>query len=234
MKFEDIKGVFKKHELSIESIDNPYGDYYTVRIKNDTDVNWAPGDHAMITLPGKKIQGQKYRMFSVASVPNEGVLLLGTRTGKEKSSFKKALLEMEAGEKISIRGPFGWFKLQDETSPIVLFASGVGVTPIRSLLKQLEFNTNRPVEVVYSSSQYYLFGNEIEEIAVNNPKINLYKLSSKEETTAQLEKLAQHYGNSAYYYNSGAPAVLKSVKEQYIKNGIHKKRIIADAFMGVK
>jgi len=234
MKFEDIKGVFKKNELTIESIDNPYADYYTVRIKNDSDVSWTPGDHAIITLPGKKIQGQKYRVFSVASTPDEGIILLGTRTGKEKSSFKKELLTMKAGEKVGVRGPFGWFKVQDETSPIVLFAGGVGITPIRSLLKQLEFNTNRPVEVVYSSSEYYLFGNEIEEITVNNSKITLYKVSSIEETTAQLDKLVKQYGNSAYYYNSGAPVVLKSVKKRYIDSGIQKKRIIADAFMGVK
>lgn len=234
MNFKDIKGVVKKGEFPIESIENPYGDYYIIKIKNDANLTWIPGEHGIYTLPNRKIEGRKYRLFSVASIPEEGFLMIGTRTGKDISGFKKALITMKPNEKISLRGPFGWLKIKDETSPIVLFASGVGVTPIRALLKQLEFNTNRAIEVVYSSSGYYLFGDEIEQIAINNPMIQLHKLSSREETAAKLNGLANKYGNSAYYYNSGAPAVLKSVKKQYMDKGIKKNRIISDTFLGVK
>jgi len=234
MKFNDIKGVIRKGEFTVESIENPYADYYTVKFKNDTDVTWVPGEHGIFTLPSKKIEGRKYRLFSLASIPEEGFILLGTRTGKEISSFKQALLTMKPNEKISVRGPFGWLKIQDETSPIVMFASGVGITPIRALLKQLEFNTNRPIEVVYSSSGYYLFGDEIENIAMNNPMIQLYKMTSRKETATKLDDLAVYYGNAAYYYNSGATTVLRSVKKQYMEKGIKKDRIISDIFLGVK
>lgn len=134
----------------------------------------VPGEHSIFTLPNKKVEGRKYRLFSITSIPEEDFILLGTRTGKEISSFKQALLTMSPNEKITLRGPFGWFKIQNETSPIVMFASDVGITPIRALLKQLEFNINRPIEVVYSSSGYYLFGDEVENIARNNPMIQLY------------------------------------------------------------
>ncbi|MBM6614985.1 FAD-dependent oxidoreductase [Desemzia sp. RIT804] len=234
MDFKDVTGVVKKGTFPIESIENPYGDYYIVKIKNDAGLTWVPGEHGIYTLPDKQIKGRKYRLFSVASIPEEGFIMIGTRTGKEISSFKQAMLSMEPGEKVTLRGPFGWFKIKDETSPVVLFASGVGVTPVRALLKQLEFNTNRAIEVVYSSSGYYLFGDEIEQIAMNNPMVHLNKLSSREETAAKLGELADKYGNSAYYYNSGAPAVLKSAKKQYMEKGIKKKRIISDTFLGLK
>lgn len=234
MKFKDIKGVIKKGEFSVESIENLYGDYYTVKLKNDAGITWIPGEHGVFTLPSKKIEGRKYRLFSVASVPEEGFILIGTRTGKEISSFKKALLTMKPNEKVALRGPFGWLKIQDETTPIVMFASGVGITPIRALLKQVEFTTNRPIEVVYSSSGYYLFGDEIENIARENPVIQLYKMTSRKETAAKLDELADHYGNAAYYYNSGATAVMRSVKKQYREKGINKNRIISDLFIGAK
>lgn len=234
MDFKDIKGVVKKGEFPIESIENPYGDYYIIKIKNDVNLTWIPGEHGIYTLPNKKIEVRKYRLFSVASIPEEGFLMIGTRTGKNISGFKKALITMKPNEKISLRGPFGWLKIKDETSPIVLFASGVGVTPIRALLKQLEFNTNRAIEVVYSSSGYYLFGDEIEQIAINNPMIQLHKLSSREETAVKLNALADKYGNTAYYYNSGAPAVLRSAKKQFMEKGIKKNRIISDTFLGLK
>ena len=55
-------------------------------------------------------------------------ILIGTKTGKETSSFKRALLTMKPNEKIALRGPFGWLKIQDENLPIAMFASGVGIT----------------------------------------------------------------------------------------------------------
>lgn len=115
-----------------------------------------------------------------------------------------------------------------------MFASGVGITPIRALLKQVEFNTNRPIEVVYSSSGYYLFGDEIENIAMNNPMIHVYKMASREETAVKLDELVNCYGNAAYYYNSGSPTVLRSVKKRYRETGIKKNRIISDLLLGAK
>lgn len=234
MDFKDVKGMVKQRELPIESIENPYGDYYIVKIKNDAGLTWVPGEHGIYTLPNKSIEGRKYRLFSVASIPEEGFLLIGTRTGKDISSFKKNLVNMQPGEKITIRGPFGWMKVKDETSPIVMFASGVGITPFRALLKQLEFDTKRPIEVVYSSSGYYLFGEEIENITQNNSMIHLHKMTSREETTAKLDELAAEYGDAAYYFNSGSPSVLKSVKKRYREKGISKKRIVSDTFFGAK
>ena len=64
--------------------------------------------------------------------------------------------------------------------------------------------------------------------------IQLYKLASRKETAAKLDELADHYGNAAYYYNSGATAVMRSVKKQYRKKGINKNRIISDLFLGAK
>ena len=43
----------------------------------------------------KKIDGKKWRAFSIASTQKEDVILLGTRTGKTPSSFKKALIRLK-------------------------------------------------------------------------------------------------------------------------------------------
>lgn len=232
MKLKDIKGVINRGEFIVESIENPHDDYYTVKIKIDAGLTWVPGEHEIFTLPSKKIEGRKYRLFSIASIPEKWFILVGTRTRKEISSFKQALLTMKPNEKVALRGPFGWLKIQDETSPIVM--SGVGITPIRALLKQVEINTNRPIELVYSSSGYYLFGEEIEAIAMNNPMIQLHKMASRKETAVKLDGVAEQYGNAAYYYNSGVTAIMRSVKKQYMEKGIKKNRIISDIFLGAK
>lgn len=227
-----LKGMLRKSEAEIISVENPAEDYYVVKLKIEPGFNWNPGEHAMFRLPAKNVEGVDYRIFSVASVPEEGYILLGMRIGKKISSFKKELLSMQKGEKVSITGPFGWFRIRDNVSPMVMFASGVGVTPIRSLLKYLANDKSRQIEIVYASNSYYLFGEEIEQIVQNNSRMTLYKTVTPEETQEKLAELASKYGDTAYYYISGAPGVLESIRNLLHTKGVENKRIIDDTLKG--
>lgn len=231
-KMKYLKGALKKTEAEIESIENPFGDYYVIKLKPQAELTWKPGEHGIFKLVDKNIKGKDYRIFSVASTPEEGSILLGTRISSEPSSYKKELISMKQGEKIKVTGPFGWFLVKDDVSPMVLFASGVGITPIRGLLKQLENDQSRPIEIVYVSNEYYLFEEEIEEIRSKNPKIKLYKVKTPRGAQERLVKLAKKYKNNAYYYISGAPAVLQSISKLLKKSGI--KKVIHDEFDGYK
>ena len=232
MKLSDFKGIFEKSILTIESIRNVYGDHYEIKLKPADGAMWEAGEHGIFTLPNNKIKGKKWRGFSLASVPEEGVIILGTRTGKKISSFKKELISMKKGDQVSIRGPFGWFKIQDSVTPMVMVAGGVGITPIRSLLKQLENDLARPIELVYVSSDYYLFEDEIQAIVRNNEQITLYKTCTKEDSSVLLAKLAVKYGNNAFYYVSGSRKFIVSIKKQIKAKGVKKGRIINDPFFG--
>merc|ERR1711879_526739 len=132
-----FKGLFKTSHVEFVKATNVYEDYYEIELKPEAGTSWVSGMHAVFTLPNKKVKGKKFRAFSIASTQKENTILLGTRTGKEVSSFKQALLSMKQGEKVKMRGPFGWFHLMNDSSPIVMIALGVGITPIRALLTEL-------------------------------------------------------------------------------------------------
>lgn len=232
MKLSDFKGLFKKSYMEVISVENPHSDYYLVKLKPSKDLKWEAGEHASFSLPNRKVEDKKWRAFSIASVDSEGYVLLGTRTGKEVSSFKKNLIDMKAGEKVGVRGPFGWFKIADKKSHVVMIASGVGVTPIRALAKQLENDTSRDIHVVFTSSDYYLFGEELEAMATSNPLIKLYKTKGREATQKQIKELAEQYSNDAYYYISGSMPVIKSTKELLKTQGIKANRVLNDPFLG--
>ena len=157
MKLSDFKGLFKKSIAILESVENPFEDYYVIRLKPATGTTWYPGEHALFKLQDAKVEGKKYRALSIASVTEEGHILLGTRTGENISNFKKELINMKDGEIVKVRGPFGWFTLKDNSTPLVLISLGVGVTPIRSLLVKLEHQHDREVNVIYSSNDFYMF-----------------------------------------------------------------------------
>jgi NAD(P)H-flavin reductase len=60
--------------------------------------------------------------MSVASIHEENIIKIGTKIPASSSPWKQKLRSLKAGETINIRGPFGWFKIQDETSPVVMVA----------------------------------------------------------------------------------------------------------------
>jgi ferredoxin-NADP reductase len=232
MKLSDFKGLFKKSIATIESIENPFDDYYIVKLKPSPSTRWAPGEHAIFKLPEAKVEGKKWRAFSIASVTSEGHILLGMRTGKEISSFKKALINSKKGTKVKVTGPFGWFKVQDATSPIVMVAGGVGITPIRALLKQLESDTARPISLVYAAMDNYLFGEELEGIAKANPQITLIKTSEPSNTTEEVKNLAKKYGSDAWYFVSGSQGFISGMKATVTGAGVKSKKFINDPFLG--
>lgn len=233
MKLSDFKGLFKKSTLTVESIENTYGDYYLIKLKPKPGTVWLPGEHGIFKLPGVRIEGKKWRAFSVASIPEEGVITIATRTGKEISNFKKSLISMKKGDSVAITGPFGWFKVQDSSSPIVMAAGGVGITPMRSLLKQLEKEKTRPIDLVYASSDYYLFEKEIQAIVARNEQITLHKTLSSTETKSALDALITQYKGDAYYYISGSQKFIAGIKKQIKDQGVKGKRIINDPFLGI-
>lgn len=227
-----LKGMTKKSVATFISIENPHSDYFMIKLQPEAGFTWKAGEHVMMRLPGQpSIKGQ-YRMFSIASITEEEVLLFGIRTGKEVSDFKKVLINLNPGDEVSIQGAFGWFRIRDEQSPIVLFAGGVGITPVRSVVKELAQNQNRPIDIVFSSQDYYLFGDEIQEIADKNSSMNLHKVSSPEETQSRLSELAEKYGDKAYYYMSASPRVIESVSKLLQSKGIAGKRLIDDTMRG--
>lgn len=234
MKPSDISGIFQTMKTSVETVENPFGDYYVLKLKNTDDIRWTPGEHAIFTLPGKQMKGRKFRLFSIASTPNEEYILLGTRVRHPSGTFKNELIRMKQGEPVHMRGPFGWFKVRDETSPIVLFASGVGVTPIRSILKSLEHDESRPIEILYASNSGYLFEDEIEQFVKNNAHMKLHKTMHRQDTEQRLMLLAREYGNAAHYYISGALPVLQSTKKLLRSSEIKRNRIVSDFFLGYR
>lgn len=170
--------------------------------------------------------------MSIASTHDEGIVKIGTRMGETPSTWKQKISSMKPGDKINIRGPFGPFKIQDQESPVVMIAGGIGITPFRAILKQISTEKQRDIVLVYSSNEDYLFKAELDAIAKNNDKITIHYVSGREEVSSLIAEYAKKYSNDGYYYISGAPSMIKSIQSQLKENGITKKRILNDSFQG--
>jgi len=104
-------------------------DVKTFRVKPETEINQLPGQCAMISLFGI---GEA--IFSISSPPNRELLDFSIkRTGK----LTDILHQIEEGQQVGIRGPYGnYFPAEDMKGKNLLFiGGGIGLAPLRSLIE---------------------------------------------------------------------------------------------------
>ncbi len=102
------------------------------------DFDFTAGQYVIVDIdhPRHKDQNRKFRSLSIASAPHEDMLTFIMRSSD--SGFKKSLVDMEPGETVTVKGPLGHFTLpEDVHTPLVFLTAGVGITPIRSMLRDL-------------------------------------------------------------------------------------------------
>ncbi|MFT4213678.1 MAG: flavodoxin reductase [Microbacterium sp.] len=91
------------------------------------------------------------REFSIVSAPEElPEVRIALREGSQ-SSYKKALALVEPGQRLRVTGVWGDFVLPARTSsPVLMVAAGIGVTPFVSQLRHLRLSAeHRDVVFVY-------------------------------------------------------------------------------------
>jgi ferredoxin-NADP reductase len=117
-------------------------------------VAFRPGQFMELTLPhaGTDSRGWR-RVFSIASAPGE-LLRFGIRLPEKSSSFKRTLLDLEPGTKVSATSVGGDFLLPaDPARPLLLVAGGIGITPFIGHLEQAAAEGGgRDIAVVYAIS----------------------------------------------------------------------------------
>ncbi|MFC4023342.1 FAD-dependent oxidoreductase [Oceanobacillus longus] len=229
--FQDMISVFKKKELLfLESYKESEG-VYSFLFEKEKDLTWKAGQHGLFTITNKKIKNPT-RPFSVASAPTENIVKITMGISADPSDFKKAMLELKEGKNISMSGPVGSFHLNDN-SPSLLIAGGIGITPFRSIIKQLEAEGNRDkqqIQLLYmDSKKSYLYKDELDEIA-ENTSISVTYLDSRDDLYQEIDKFTYQYNGK--YYIAGPKSMVDSVNAYLKNNDIPKRNIKRDVLIG--
>jgi ferredoxin-NADP reductase len=116
-------------------------------------INFKPGQYMEWTLPHQKPDSRgNRRYFTLASAPTEDNIRLGVKFYRKGSSYKRAMLAMDARTPIAAGQLGGDFVLpNDRSQKLVFIAGGIGITPYRSMVKyMLDTNDRRNVTMLYS------------------------------------------------------------------------------------
>jgi predicted ferric reductase len=231
--FQDTLSIFKKRDLLfLESYKESEG-VYTFLFKKEKDLTWKAGQHGLFSITHKKIKNST-KPFTVASAPTENIIRLTMRIGENPSDFKKAMLELKQGMKVKMSGPVGSFYLKDN-KPSLLIAGGIGITPFRSILKQVEAEWNgveKQINLLYmDSKKSYLFKDEMEEMA-NKTSISVTYLDSRESLHQEIDKFATLNKNNSNYFIAGSKSMVDSISTNLQDHNVLKRNIKKDAFYG--
>jgi ferredoxin-NADP reductase len=193
-------------------------------------VRYTAGQFIELTIPhdNPDERGQKH-WFTLSSSPTEPLPTITTKFPSEgpTSTFKQALQNLKPGDAVSMSDPMGDFVLpKDKTIPLVFVAGGIGVTPMRSMIKWLhDSQETRPITLIYAvaDKKQLAFQPVFDEAGIE--PVFLYERLTPEKI---LELAPDQPGQ--LYFISGPEPMVEALVEGLTKSGISESRLVGDYF----
>lgn len=220
---------------------------YEFVFSSENKFNFLPGQYLEWTLSHSNPDSRGIRRyFTIASSPNEN-FRLGVKIIPEKSSsFKKALLDLKPGSSLIADQLSGDFVMPENSiKKLVFVAGGIGVTPFRSMVKNLIDNGNkRDIVLFYSAVDpkefvYKDIFKKGEDFGVKT----VYILGGKGEvpknwigeagylTEQMVNKYVPDFKDRNFYL-SGPIAMVNNYRNLLMALGIKNSQIVTDYFPG--
>jgi len=136
-------------EVRLDAIENAARDtnVYTFKRPDGGKLpGYKPGAHIDIHLPNGLMR--QFSLLNPASDPDSyavGIKLDAASRGGSQYIFEK----LKVGDSLKISAPRNNFPLVENAAPIILFAGGIGITPIWCMAQELEAQA-RPWKLYYS------------------------------------------------------------------------------------
>lgn len=210
-------------------------------------ITFTAGQYVEWTLPHahQDARGER-RYFTIASSPTEPTIHLGVKFSPNGSTFKQALLGLEAGSPIVGSRLGGTFVLpQDQERKLAFLAGGIGVTPFRSMLKYLiDTQQQRDVHVLYAAATPADFVyQDVFEAARNQLGIVTTYVSTSapqpdapfmQQGVIDATRIRQEIPDYAdrLFYISGPHGMVVAIEAALFSLGVHRNNIKTDFFSG--
>jgi ferredoxin-NADP reductase/Na+-translocating ferredoxin:NAD+ oxidoreductase RnfD subunit len=215
--------------------------------QKDRTFAYEPGQYLEWTLGHSHPDSRgNRRYFTLASAPTEENVRIGVKFYPNSSSFKKRMKEMKPGENISAGQLAGDFTLpRNEKEKLVFIAGGIGVTPYRSIVKNmLDTGKERDVIILYSVKhpQDLVYQDVFNEAAGRfGIKVLCFatEVAENEVWNGRTGHIDQNVITSEVpdykertFYLSGPRSMVRFFENELAKLGVSKRKIKTDFFPG--
>ncbi|MES2675765.1 MAG: FAD-dependent oxidoreductase [Pseudomonadota bacterium] len=202
-------------------------------VEKPADFSYVAGQYAVLVNVDPKYTelDMPFRSLSIVSHPDEDVLRFAMRLSE--SSYKKSIKSMVPGDKYMVYGPLGNFSVSTEARGIVFLVSGIGITPILPLLKELhKQNYAKPVYLFYSNktASTTAYHQLLETIPL--PSFKYISICTQDQTriNENMLKEALIKFDIFDYYIVGGGNFISAMKHTLLANGVPKEQIKIDDF----
>jgi ferredoxin-NADP reductase len=154
-------------------------DVKSFRFKRPEGFDYDPGQYMYVTILINDTKLTKH--FSISSSPTETEFIEFTKRITDHE-FSVALDHFKIGDWAHIEGPEGEFIFKGEYPKVGMIAGGIGITPIRSIIK---YCTDKGIEsqitLLYGnrSEESIAFKDELESLARQNPNLKIVHVLSE-------------------------------------------------------
>ena len=228
----------KLYPAAISQIVKETSDTYSFILEIPDGYTWTAGQHALWRFQDYTVSpDEKHgRVFTIASAPADGFLMFTTRIAEPHSDFKDILLNrVKPGDVMLVANALGSYTFHDTTDRALVIAGGIGITPIRSLLKDMaaRHDTSKKVTVLYSDDRgEFAYGPFWDEVRSTLPNVDLQLISNRDAFTDGVNTYAKANGSDAEYLIAGSPGMNKAFADTLTGLGVAADRIVTDDFRG--
>ena len=190
----------------------------------------------MIELKTSKGKTMRH-MFSLSSAPSEKIVSITTHyIGERASDYKKSLWALRPGDTVRLRGPVGPMYIRDPKQRTIFIASGIGITPFRSILVEAAANKkDLHATLIYENRHSSaIFRDEIEKISSQLAHFDVAFLTEPAKITEDVIRSPESDIGATMFYLAGSPSTIMRYKKLLRNLGVTRSQIKNDPFYGYK
>lgn len=219
--------------VTFDHVEDVAANIKTFWFKPKQPVRYVAGQFIEFYLPhGNPDDRGVRRWFTLSSSPTEQLLSITTKfTPQKGSTFKHALAALPAGTQVQFAEPMGDFVLPKDTAiPLIFIAAGMGVTPMRSMIKWLaDTGEKRDVQLLYAVRE----ADELafKELFEGYLGPSFQTIVGRHLVTDDILGLAKAKPECLIYL-AGPEPMVETFNDELQAAGIQKHRIATDFFPG--
>lgn len=229
----------RRYRLTLSRIEEISTRVHTYVFTPDRPVMFAAGQYMEVTLVGVPDDGRgNRRSFTIASSPTEQDIRIGVKYYDPSSTFKSAFSQLRQGDSLYAGQVAGSFTLPGPRQKLALIAGGIGITPFRSMVKQI-IDEGRQADIVVlyaaASADELAYREVFEAAAVNGVRLEVFVpdagATGERLTPATIAAAIPDHGERTFMV-SGSEAMVRGVRRYLREIGVRRTRIRTDRFTG--
>jgi NAD(P)H-flavin reductase/ferredoxin len=213
---------------------------WSLEVELDRPLGFYSGQFVELRVPGSP---DGWRAYSIASPPSANAAMHFVVKRFPRGAFSGELDTWRPGFRLDLRGPYGTSYLRDGARPVLLVATGAGIAPHLSMLREAgERQDPREYRLFYGARHWtdLVFLEELERLEHDLPDFRVVPSVSQPDGSLPAEVrvgrvtsvLQQLLGDGSGYdaYLSGAPEACEAVRRQLEAKGIAEDRLFLEKF----